>query len=313
MIDVLLLLALPASGKSEIRRYLDTLSAGERMETFGLGPMVQLDDFPYVHLMRGISEEAEHLGADPPFFSGPGPFVDQRDWGTLIHLINQDYAALRMPGSYEESAGRWLVRRMINARKAAGAGSLFDILDTDVVRKIEEAIDGEARTLLEEVSARRLEPGGTVLIEFARGGPAGSGCPLPAPLGYQYSLSMLAAPILERSAALYVWVTPEESRQKNRERSIPGEEGSILHHGVPEQVMADNYGMDDFRWLMSQSQTDDTIEVKSGDRTFELPAAVFDNRGDLTSFLREDPASWSDEDLAGLRAGLAAPFRRLSV
>ncbi|MDF1596538.1 MAG: hypothetical protein P1T08_10665 [Acidimicrobiia bacterium] len=312
MIEVLLLLALPASGKSEIRRYLDTLSAGERMETFGLRPMVQLDDFPYVHLMRRISEEAEHLGVAPPFFAGPGPFIDQRDWGTLIHLINQDYAALSGPGSQETSAGRWLVRRMVNAREAAGAGPSFDFLDTAVVRHIEESIDGEARLLLEEVSARRLEPGGTVLIEFARGGPAGSSCPLPAPFGYQYSLSLLAAPILERSAALYIWVTPEESRQKNRERSIPGEEGSILHHGVPEQVMMDDYGMDDFRWLMSQSPLDGTIEVKSGDRILELPAAVFDNRGDLTSFLREDPASWSDEDLAGLRAGLADAFRRLS-
>src|SRR5438445_6161715 len=51
ILDVLLLLALPASGKSEVRRYLASLSPEQCRGDFHLGPTVQLDDYPYVHMM----------------------------------------------------------------------------------------------------------------------------------------------------------------------------------------------------------------------------------------------------------------------
>jgi len=44
--DTLLLLALPASGKSEVRTYLTARDPAR----FHMGPTVQLDDYPYVHL-----------------------------------------------------------------------------------------------------------------------------------------------------------------------------------------------------------------------------------------------------------------------
>ena len=53
-LDVLLLLALPASGKSEARTYLASLSPEECEQHFGIGHTVQLDDFPYVHIMRRV-------------------------------------------------------------------------------------------------------------------------------------------------------------------------------------------------------------------------------------------------------------------
>jgi hypothetical protein len=123
----------------------------------------------------------------------------------------------------------------------------------------------------------------------------------------------LSAEILERACILYVRVDPEESRRKNRERSTPGEEGSILHHGVPEQVMVDEYGMDDFLWLMSQARRPGYIDVEAGGRTHELPAAVFDNRGDFTSFLREDPETWDESDVVALERQLVEAVGRLTA
>src|SRR5438093_10001146 len=68
IIDVLLLLALPASGKSEVRRYLASLSPEQCRGDFHLGPTVQLDDYPYVHMMRRVSQELRKQGADGVFF-----------------------------------------------------------------------------------------------------------------------------------------------------------------------------------------------------------------------------------------------------
>ena len=89
--DVVLLLALPASGKSEVRKLLSTVPADKLREDFHIGDNLQLDDFPYVFLMRRIDEELERLGKDPIYYPGQNPFIDGRDWGTLINLLNEDF------------------------------------------------------------------------------------------------------------------------------------------------------------------------------------------------------------------------------
>src|SRR5215510_6941663 len=68
LIDVLLLFALPASGKSEVRRYLASLSPEQCRDELHLGPTAQLDDYPYVHLMRRVSQELRKRGGDGVFF-----------------------------------------------------------------------------------------------------------------------------------------------------------------------------------------------------------------------------------------------------
>ena len=92
ILDTVLLLALPASGKSEVRRYLDLVDSDSRVGDFHLGPTVQLDDFPYVHLMRRCDESLRAIGEPSIFFEADDqPFRDARDWGTLIELVNEDY------------------------------------------------------------------------------------------------------------------------------------------------------------------------------------------------------------------------------
>jgi hypothetical protein len=119
--------------------------------------------------------------------------------------------------------------------------------------------------------------------------------------------------ILERAAVLYVWVTPEESRQRNRQRALPGGEGdaSILHHGMPEPVMHSDYGMDDVDWLERTSGVPGAIRVETGDGAFLLPMERFDNRVDRTSFLRDDPSTWSAAMVTALHADLARSLDRL--
>ncbi len=311
-IDVLLLLALPASGKSEVRRYLASLSPQECHDQFGIGHTVQLDDFPYVHFMRRVTDELTARGRDGLFFLSPAlPFRDPIDWLTLIELMNEDYqdlAAGRKPAP--EAAAPWLFERIDAARTRAGGSAVLSSLPADLHEEIAAAVETDAAELLAAKVAEvpdSLE-GKTVVIEFARGGADGSPMPLPRPFGYRHSLAQLSPEILAKASILYIWVTPEESRRKNEARTDPDDPGSILHHGVPLAVMYGDYGCDDMQWLLDRSDRPDTVKIEKEGRVYYLPVGRFDNRVDRTTFVREDPAKWSPEDVAALRAGLKEAF-----
>jgi len=314
-IELLLLLALPASGKSEVRRYLASLSPAECQENFGIGPIVQLDDFPYVHMMRRISDEMTARGEVGAFFISPAlPFREPRDWGTLIHLLNEDYADLvaRHRPSPPSAAG-WLFERFDAARAKVGTPPALRTLPADLRRELANALEAEAADLLHKKNAEIPEDltGKTVVMEFARGGADGSPLPLPAPYGYQYSLAQLEEAILARAAILYIWVTPQESRRKNAERADPDDPGSILHHGVPNAVMYGDYGCDDMAYLLEQSGRPDMVRISQKGRDYYLRVGRFDNRVDKTTFVREDSSRWRPEDIAELRQGLQAAFSPL--
>ena len=320
VIPTLLLLALPASGKSEIRRYLGSLSPGRAESDFGLGRSVQIDDYPYVHLMRRISEELRHLYESPAFFaSDETPFLEPADWGTLIHLVNEDYAALTGPGEPEPepgSAAGWLLDRIDRARRAVGLRPVLEDVADGEQEILKLAVEQDARRLWldRREGMAGYGPGATLIIEFARGGPEGAMLPLDPPRGYQYSLSQLSPEVLAHASILYVWVTPEESRRRNIERAHPGVDGdaSTLHHGLPEIVMRQDYGTDDIMWLIEQSDRPGTLRVETPTSVFHVPVAVFDNRTDQTSFLRAYPRSWPNEAVAVLHSNLGAAFEQLT-
>jgi len=314
-LDILLLLALPASGKSEARTYLASLSPQECEQHFGIGHTVQLDDFPYVHLMRRISDELTDRGHEGAYFRSPAlPFREPLDWGTLIELVNEDYRDLvagHRPSP--ESAAGWTFDRFDRARGLVGAPPVFAGMDPRLRTELESALEQECRDLLVKKNAEHPDTleGKTVVIEFARGGADQSPLPLPAPYGYRYSLAQLAPEILDKAAILYIWVTPEESRRKNLERTDPDDPGSILNHGVPNAVMYGDYGCDDMQWLLDSSGRANAVKVERDGRDWLLPVGRFDNREDLTTFVRDDLGEWKPADVERLRVGMEAAFRDL--
>jgi len=317
VIDVLLLLALPASGKSEVRRYLSHLSPEQCRDEFHIGPTVQLDDYPYVHMMRRVSQELRARNADGVFFDSDDlPMKEQLDWGTLIELLNEDYHDLVNRRRVDPpSPAAWLLDRFDAARSKVGAQPAFATLDPTLRKTLIGALEAEAAELVKERNANLPETlaGKTVVIEFARGGPDGSTPPLSKPLGYQYSLARLSDEILKRAAILYVWVTPEESRRKNIARTDPNDPVSILNHGVPMAVMLGDYGCDDMDWLITHSGRPDHVKVtKDNGAAFLLPVARFDNRTDKTTFVRGERSLWKPADVAALHGGLAEALGRLS-
>jgi len=317
VLDTVLLLALPASGKSETRKYLEHLPEAELARDFHMGPQLQLDDFPYVHIMRCIDDELEALSKPRIFFqSGEKPFINPKDWGTLIELLNDDYASLTQgPIAPPESAAQHMFDRIDAASERVKAPRRINAVDEETRKKVAAKLEEECRklTIEREGQAAQDLAGKTVVIEFARGGPHGSPLPLPDCFGYKYSLAQLSEAILEKATILYIWVTPEESRRKNENRTDPNDPGSILHHGVPIEVMMNDYGTDDLEWLEGQAEKPNTVPVEAHGRKYSLPIGRFDNRVDKTSFLREDADKWKPEDVKAVHEGLKNALDKLAA
>lgn len=316
ILDTVLLLALPASGKSEVRKYLAHLDPETSRRDFHMGPTVQLDDFPYVHFMRRIDDELHARGDPRIFFHAPDrPFRDPRDWGTLIALVNEDHADLVSRRRAEPaSAGTLLLERIDAAAKEAGIAPRLAPLAEATRGAVARGLEAEAAKFLEEKHAGYIDlDGRTLVIEFARGGAHGSSMPLAAPFGYAYSIARLSPAILDRAKILYVWVTPEESRRKNLARADPNDPGSILHHSVPLEVMMNDYGCDDMDWLEAASGRPGTARIAAHGREYRIPIARFDNRVDKTSFIREERSRWRPEDVRAVHDGLKAALDALAA
>lgn len=315
LLEIMLLLGLPASGKSEIRRFLANLDKETLTRDFHIGDTIHLDDFPYVYLMRKIDSLLEKNNY-PRIFSDSeeSPFKDPRDWGTLIHLLNEDYCDLLsekivISTSYTKA----LFGRIDNAGSKVHIPRRLASLPNRAIEEIEVELEGEVRKLFDDKVASCIDSleGKTVIIEFARGGAQGSSLPLKPPFGYQYSLMQLADEILEKSVVLYNWVTPEESRRKNSDRADPKNPGSILHHGVPMEVMLKEYGTDDAKWLEDNSDLQGTVTIKKGSKDFRIPIAFFDNRNDKTTFLRQDTSLWDKDNVEEISKTLKSALDKL--
>lgn len=314
--NTVLLIALPASGKSEVRKYLEHMPVEKRITDFHMGQTIQFDDFPYVHLMRCVDEELVKLKQPRLFYFGSNePFIHLEDWGTLIELVNDDYfdiinqAKLNPPCVVD-----YYLDRIENASKRVGLAARLGNLSQDVRKVLKATLEKECVKMFadkQKLLAETLD-GKTMVIEFARGGPRGSSLPLANCYGYDYSFTKLAKPILENSVALYIWVTPEESRRKNSDRSDPNDPGSILHHGVPISVMLADYGCDDIVWLEEHSEKPGTITIKAHGKTFHVPVAKFDNRIDKTSFLRGDPSQWGAENVQTMHNEIKGALDKLA-
>ena len=288
--------ALPASGKSETRRYLKTLTA-EDTKKFHLGETsTQVDDFPYVDGMKKIDEAAIKVFGHTIFFNTTDfNLFNDYDWATLIYLINDDYFDIlecnpKIPSKYEKDPVDWLFNRYDVASVKTGQlpARFFNLKEKYGEEKFNE-FKKECYPLCNTLLHDKYE--------FARGGTKGETAPLKPPFGYEFSLSCFDKKILSNAAILYIWVTPEESRRKNNERANPDDPGSNLFHGVPINVMLGDYGCDDMSYLIEHTEKPHTITVKKGNDVKYIPIGIFDNRVDKTSFLRGDISNWKEDQI----------------
>lgn len=339
-LDTVLLFSLPASGKSEVRTYMASLTEEQCRRDFGMGPTLQLDDYPYVHLMRCVDAALVSMGHKRVYFLGADrPFLNLWGWAVLTELLNEDYARLLSQSPYvARSAAELFFERFDAAHQKFGMPEVLGELPHRLYKTLAKHLEKEAERELSLLNHTLVQSraGRTIVIEAARGGPNGAAFPLTPPFGYATAFDVLSPTILSRASVLYIWVDPAESRRKNIERGRPNAQGSILHHCVPMEVMLSQYGTDDMSYLMEQSDRPGTVRIdrtlskpaghnsghNSGHdsghdsvyetRSFYLPVARFDNREDKTTFVRLPRSEWPQKDMDALHTGLAQAFARLS-
>jgi len=313
-IDTVLLIALPASGKSEVRKFLRNLPTEARVRDFHVSDTAQLDDFPYVAFLAKVDEEREARGLPRAFYEFKhGRFIFQPDWGLLLRLVSDDYHILKNDLPTPAADCLALFERIDGHRRDLGGPEVFSVMATEARAELADAMKPAAEFLIEEQWGRRegTVAGKTIVMECARGGADGSTMPLDPPAGYAFSLANHRPEVLENAAVLYIKVTPEESRRKNKARYVPGMEDSDLHHSAPDVVMYNDYGCDDVAWLIENAAKPNTIRLHAHGRDWDLPIAVFDNTDDKTTFLHADVADWKPEHVKVVRDGLYGPMQGL--
>ena len=331
-LPILMFSSLPASGKSESRRYLKSLTK-EQTDKFHLGETsTQVDDYPYVDAMRKIDAAAEKVLGETVFFDPKNQmFYNSYDWGTLVYMINDDYFDIKacnpkVPERFAQDPVEWLFNRYdVAAVKTGHFPSRFFNLKLKHGEEKYKEFKKECHDLCATILKEKYEniptslEGKTIVFEFARGGPEGATFPLKAPYGYEYSLSLFDKEILENAAILYIWVTPEMSYNKNLQRAKEGAEGKSqtvstqlsLNHGVPHNVMKGEYGTDDIDYLLSLSPKKNYLPIKKDDKEYHVRCGRFDNRVDLTSDFRKPQKDWTPEQIKKMEDGMKAAFDAL--
>ena len=89
--EILVLLARPAAGKSEVIHYLKSLPAKERLEKFHIGELLELDDFPMLWTWFEEDDLLQRMGHPRLHTNKDGYFIAPYLWNLLIERIGLDY------------------------------------------------------------------------------------------------------------------------------------------------------------------------------------------------------------------------------
>jgi hypothetical protein len=89
--DIILLIARPAAGKSEIIDYLKKVPQEERVERFHIGWFDEIDDFPMLWTWFEEDSLLEKMGNPRIHTDDQGMFLHQYLWDLLIERIGLEY------------------------------------------------------------------------------------------------------------------------------------------------------------------------------------------------------------------------------
>lgn len=133
--NLLLLIARPAAGKSEIIDYLKRTPTEERIERFHIGDFEELDDFPMLWTWFEEDKILEEMGENRLHTDADGYFKYDYLWDVLIRRISLDYRKmLRDQPSYHQN--KTTIIEFARGSQHGGFKRAFDHLSQEVVEQM---------------------------------------------------------------------------------------------------------------------------------------------------------------------------------
>lgn len=131
---ILLLIARPAAGKSEIIKYLSELDPIDREKNFHLGKIKVIDDFPFIWRWFEEDHILSQMGKERLFTDNEEYFKFTHQWDLLIHLINLEYK--KFLRDEKESEKYTVILEFSRGKQHNGYKRAFPILSDEIVKNL---------------------------------------------------------------------------------------------------------------------------------------------------------------------------------
>jgi len=128
---ILLLIARPAAGKSEIIDYLKNTPLNERKEKFHIGVFDEIDDFPMLWTWFEEDSLLEKMGHPRLHTTSDGYFKYQYLWDLLIERISLEYQ--KMMRNFD---GDTIILEFSRGSEHGGYRSAFDHLSSEILHNL---------------------------------------------------------------------------------------------------------------------------------------------------------------------------------
>jgi hypothetical protein len=128
---IIILLARPAAGKSEVIQYLQNLNLKDRISHFHIGKIHVIDDFPMIWTWFEEDDLLTQMGFPRIHTDKEGYFLNQYLWDLLIERMNIEYVKfIRDNNNYDEYT---VVIEFSRGKEHGGYESAFAHLTKEIV------------------------------------------------------------------------------------------------------------------------------------------------------------------------------------
>jgi hypothetical protein len=133
--DILLLIARPAAGKSEVIQYLKNTPVDDRQKRFHIGEFSEIDDFPMLWVWFEEDDLLERMGYPRLHTDAEGYFLGDHLWDLLIERIGLEYQKkLRDVAGFSEDYTA--IVEFSRGKEHGGYASAFQHLPMQMVKRM---------------------------------------------------------------------------------------------------------------------------------------------------------------------------------